>query len=441
MWLIGVMVAFAMISFAFPVYLDFLTITATAPALAAALLDVGLSSTFFVVWGVAVNYVPIIAFFLVGTGIYLRRLARSTDERIVLLTSLMLLSFVALFPSTSILAARVQLWYWPTVLLQYCALISLMIVCFTFPNGRYVPAWSQRYGLFAALTITILFPLIGGSSGGPLSTRVEVLLGVELVLLFVSMLYAQIYRYFRVSTPTERQQTKWVVFGIVTSITNIMIYILTIWVVESLNLRALSLVILIVLGAVAIIGTALVPLTIGLSVLRYRLWEVDLIINRTLLYGALTASLTIAYFGAVITIQQLTLLITSVPQTSLAITLATLAIAALFHPLRRYFQSTIDARFRPGDPVPDPPADARQLSITTVAVVDTLDIADNERLSSRETEVLTLIAQGLSNRDIAEKLVITEGTVKRHTTNIYNKLSVSSRTQAVAKARDLQLLR
>ncbi len=63
-----------------------------------------------------------------------------------------------------------------------------------------------------------------------------------------------------------------------------------------------------------------------------------------------------------------------------------------------------------------------------------------EPLSERELEVLRLIADGLSNAEIAEKLVIAQGTVKRHINNIYGKLGVQSRTQAVAKAREIRLL-
>jgi LuxR family maltose regulon positive regulatory protein len=61
-------------------------------------------------------------------------------------------------------------------------------------------------------------------------------------------------------------------------------------------------------------------------------------------------------------------------------------------------------------------------------------------LSDRELELLGLIANGMSNRDVAEELVLTVGTVKWHLSNIYSKLDVSSRTQAVARARELQLL-
>jgi hypothetical protein len=86
------------------------------------------------------------------------------------------------------------------------------------------------------------------------------------------------------------------------------------------------------------------PIAIGIAILRYRLYEIDTLINRTLVYGSLTALLALLYFGSVTALQSLFSLLTGQGNT-LAIVASTLAIAALFNPLRRRIQGFIDRRF------------------------------------------------------------------------------------------------
>jgi hypothetical protein len=96
--------------------------------------------------------------------------------------------------------------------------------------------------------------------------------------------------------------------------------------------------------AIMIVSLLGIPIAMGIAILRYRLYEIDIIINRTLVYGPLTATLALFYFGSVTALQYLFSLLTGQANT-LAIVVSTLAIAALFNPLRRRFQSFIDSRF------------------------------------------------------------------------------------------------
>src|SRR5919107_1219845 len=92
---------------------------------------------------------------------------------------------------------------------------------------------------------------------------------------------------------------------------------------------------------VALIG---MPISMGIAILRYRLYEIDLIINRTLVYGPLTATLVALYFVGIVVLQRLFVVLTG-ERSTLAVVASTLVIAALFNPFRRRIQALVDRRF------------------------------------------------------------------------------------------------
>jgi hypothetical protein len=159
-----------------------------------------------------------------------------------------------------------------------------------------------------------------------------------------SFLGAQIYRYARVSNRTERQQTKWVVFGVAVAVVGTMTTIFTIGAAVDLPPRDVGprMLSLLLMDASAL----MIPLSIGVAMLRSRLFDIDVVINRTLVYGSLTLMLVLFYFGGVTATQTLFSALTGqqkLPQ--LAVVVSTLVIAALFNPLRRRVQAFIDRRF------------------------------------------------------------------------------------------------
>ena len=98
------------------------------------------------------------------------------------------------------------------------------------------------------------------------------------------------------------------------------------------------------LTSAALVSFATVPIAVGFAVLKYRLYDIDVLINRTLVYGSLTATLIILYFGGIVVLQRIFVTLTG-QQSTLAVVASTLAIAALFVPLRRRVQGLVDRRF------------------------------------------------------------------------------------------------
>jgi hypothetical protein len=221
---------------------------------------------------------------------------------------------------------------------QIGTLVNLVLI-WIFPNGRFVPTWSRWTLLFTAV-VGFLGTLFPNTSFAPFV--------VPLALILVgSGLFAQVFRYARVSNPVERQQTKWVILALVIAP--------MIWAFSGLLLPAMIPALIntgenaapynLVRLTIDNFANLLIPLAIGLSILRYRLWDIDIVIRRTLIYGALTVTLALVYFGSVILLQGLFQTLTGQSQSQVVTVISTLVIAALFTPLRQRIQNDIDRRF------------------------------------------------------------------------------------------------
>ena len=168
---------------------------------------------------------------------------------------------------------------------------------------------------------------------------------VVLAVLFGLPAAAQVYRYRRVSTALQRQQTKWVVLGLIPIVLLTALYGAATEVfpeIEPSRTKAYFAVAWTPL--VNFFATILLTVPLAIAILRYRLWDVDVVLNRALVYGSLTATLAGTYIGSVVLLQMAFRGVTG-QGNAVAIVISTLTISALFMPLRRRIQEIIDRRF------------------------------------------------------------------------------------------------
>jgi hypothetical protein len=295
--------------------------------------ELGLSTDFFAAYFIAIELVFTVMSFAIGALIFWR----GPEDRMALVVSLTLITFGATFFVPYPLLDLPLVWRLSAETISFIGSALLILFLYLFPDGRFVPRWTRflvAVCIAGFVPITYFYEAVFFVFEYPV---VNALLATGFVGVTV---FAQVYRYRRVSGPAQRRQTRWVVFGIVTAL---------------VGACALALLELIFPGGVAssLLGSTalfffafLIPLSISVAVLRSRLFDIDILINRTLVYGLLSAALAFVYFGGVLASQAVFRVLTGQEQQpQFAVVVSTLAIAALFNPLRRRIQSFIDRRF------------------------------------------------------------------------------------------------
>jgi hypothetical protein len=245
--------------------------------------------------------------------------------------------------------AWIRSWAW----VPYLGLFVLLFL--VFPEGW--PQSRDRRWLTGLVLVVIAYgTVLAAFSPGPIDAiggAIENPLGMEslrgvgtnsavgpvestlyaLGILAAASLFARMRR----TTGVERQQLKWFAYATVVLVGGV---VLAFTISEATSVRWLG-----EIGFIlTMVGLAGLPIAVGVAILRYRLYNIDLIINRTLVYGSLTAILVEVYVGSIVVLQGLLRTLTG-QESQLAIVASTLAVAALFNPLRRRIQGFIDKRF------------------------------------------------------------------------------------------------
>jgi hypothetical protein len=229
--------------------------------------------------------------------------------------------------------------------LIWCAIIIL----YTFPDGRFVPRWTRWLAL-------LIVPYGVAFNFGPEESLLNpgywpgALVFIPSLVFLGCGVFAMVYRYRHYANAVQKQQIKWAVAGMLLIVLN--------WFIDDAVWSiypTLTGEYLIQAGRPAVlwelsqdtfwyISQFVTSICIAISIFRYRLWEIDVIIRRTLVYGGITVTLALVYFFSVILLQGLFVAVSG-QESPVAVVISTLVIAVLFTPLRLRIQNDIDRRF------------------------------------------------------------------------------------------------
>ncbi|HEY6285849.1 MAG TPA: hypothetical protein VIX20_09325 [Ktedonobacteraceae bacterium] len=339
-WFILVALALLVFIFSLPVYIAQLQSVCNGaacgtgqltPQILETLRNLGFSIDEYVTINVTLALVQAFVWFTVGGVLFWRK---SNDWMALLVSLMMVLQGASVALNT--VAGSSSLWQFPSRLLDFLAYLLLILVILLFPNGRFVPRWTWLL-IIVFIPVEWFYDFLPNSS-----LNNDIWTNLIWIGIVISFMATQIYRYRRVSNLVQRQQTKWVVFALIIGLLVEAVFALVAVFFPSLN-QSGSLYWLLY-NNISTYTLLLIPLSLFIAILRYRLWDIDNLINRTLVYGTLTVLLALVYFGLIFVLQFL--LRGVINQTNdVVIVVSTLMIAALFQPLRRRIQAIIDRRF------------------------------------------------------------------------------------------------
>jgi tRNA A-37 threonylcarbamoyl transferase component Bud32 len=276
---------------------------------------------------------------------------RRSDDWVALLVALLFVLTAAIY-SSPIIDAPVPLWLVaiPIGMGETCQAAFVYL----FPDGRFVPKWSRwlLLPMFiwrpAIWIITYLpdykmaFPRLTALTYG--YTRQDPLdIGLFIICLLIGI-GGQVYRYHRLSTPEQRQQAKWVLYGVSMTVVVVGTWVMAFNVFELAPQDSFAT--YLGLRVARQLALAIVPVVFAVSILRYRMWDIDFYINRTLVYGIMTFVLGGVFVLILLSVQQAVRLLSgSQDATGLALAMSVLVVVLLFRPVLNRMRRFVDRRF------------------------------------------------------------------------------------------------
>jgi signal transduction histidine kinase len=322
----AILVTLLVLLFAVSIPLQYRQLSHPPADIRAQLAHAGLSVDVYAAYLTAIGNVFALVCCVVAALIVLHR----PKDRIGLLASLYLLLLgLGNAPAMQSVARGYRPLAFPANLANFLLSAFLVAFFFLFPNGRFVPRWTRLPVLVGSAALGGVFLLTGAS----VVENPPDWMGLAMVVGFAAGVVAQIYRYVRVSDHVQRQQTKWVVLGVTAAALTTMVFAVAGPHVPSIGRAATG---YDLTGVSAIdLASLFIPVTLGFAILRYRLWDIDVVINRTLVYGTLSAGLIGLYLLVVSGLDSLVQAGGHLPISLLATGL----VAVLFAPLRGQLQA------------------------------------------------------------------------------------------------------
>lgn len=307
----------------------------------------GVNPNFPAYYLILLDTVTMLAFSAIALFIVLRQ----PDDWMVMLSSLTLVGTAMLYTVPGH-AAPVPSWI-PAFAIALGEIFQVAFV-FLFPIGLFIPRWLG----WLLVPMLVWRPLVWvlvylpGYVAAPHTAENYGTLRQDgfdtglMFLLFAIGIGAQVYRYRKVYNSTQRLQTKWVLWGILIAVVVTATWIVVINALGLLQGGGANEMFLRILGrTIRQIALFMVPLTLAFSILRYRLWDIDVLLRRTLVYAPMTAILA-GIFAALISLSQIIAIALTGSQSIFATILTTMVVVALVEPVRQALQNLVDRRFK-----------------------------------------------------------------------------------------------
>ncbi|MCB0034230.1 MAG: hypothetical protein KDE51_09435 [Anaerolineales bacterium] len=367
-----------------------------APEALPIMAEIGLTLTGYAL----IQLMPTAIFAVVSVAVGVLIFWQRSHELMAFSSSLWLVTFgLTLFEEEVRAVGAVYPWLQPVALaLVWLGGVILLPLFFCiFPNGRFTPRWTK----WGWLITSVFFVSLGTiAEFSPAFTAIyEGIAGYLWFIMILGSIAVQFYRYRYLSTANERQQTKWVIFAFLVIIAvNVTFFLFDPLFLDFRVQQAENAVRNILGNIVSTSAFLMIPLGIGISILRHRLYDIDVIIRRTVQYSIVSAVLALVYFGSITLIQGSITAVTGT-QSPIAIVLSTLLIAALFNPLRTRLQTFIDRRFY-----------RRKYDAQQILAQFAQTARDEVNMEKLTTELIDVIQETMQPQTIAISLINT----KRH---------------------------